>query len=141
LVAHSGQSHFSAGANWSVIRRRLEGDSEIVDRLDRIRDAARELPAALSSGDWRAAGALLDAEWSARRGLSAEVSTPRLEALLEAARELGAWGGKACGAGGGGCIAVLAPAERSAAIYAAWRALGAEPLERARPTAIGFEIG
>ena len=140
IVAYSGQSHFSAGANWSVIRRRLDGDPEIVARLDRIRDAARGLPAALELGDWRAAGEGMAAEWEARRGLSGEVSTPRLEALLEAARERGAWGGKACGAGGGGCVAVLAPADCRTAILAAWRQLGAQPLEGARPTAVGFEI-
>ena len=140
LVAYSGQSHFSAGANWSVIRRRLDGDPEIVARLDRIRDAAAALPAALEAGDWSAAGALMAQEWSARRGLSAEVSTPALEALLDAARGLGAWGGKACGAGGGGCVAVLAPPERGEAIRAAWREVGARPLEGARPTAVGLEF-
>lgn len=140
LVAYSGQSHFSAGANWSVIRRRLEGDPEIVERLDRVRDAARALPAALESADWAEAGRRMADEWSARRGLSTEVSTPQLEALLAGARELGAWGGKACGAGGGGCVAVLAPPERTEAIRAAWRALGAQPLDGARPTASGFEI-
>lgn len=139
-VAYSGQSHFSAGANWSVIRRRLDGDPDIVGRLDRIRDAASSLPAALERGDWRAAGETMAAEWEARRGLSSEVSTPRLEALLAAAGERGAWGGKACGAGGGGCVAVLAPPARRAAILAAWSELGAEPLAGARPTAKGFEI-
>jgi len=140
MVAYSGQSHFSAGANWTVIRRRLDGDADIVARLDRVRDAARAVAGALEQGDWRAAGETMAAEWEARRGLSSEVSTPRLEALLAAARELGAWGGKACGAGGGGCVAVLAPPARRAAILAAWRELGAEPLAGARPSATGFEI-
>ena len=140
LVAYSGQSHFSAGANWSVVRGRLDGDAAIVARLDRIRDAARALPAALEAGDWAGAGELMAREWDARRGLSPEVSTPLLEALLERSRALGAWGGKACGAGGGGCVAVLAPPEQGAAIRAAWRELGARPLEGAGPTARGFEI-
>jgi D-glycero-alpha-D-manno-heptose-7-phosphate kinase len=140
LVAYSGQSHFSAGANWSVVRRRLDGDPGIVERLDRVRDAARALPAALEAADWASAGQLMAREWDARRGLSPEVSTPQLEALLDRARALGAWGGKACGAGGGGCVAVLAPPSRGEAIRAAWRELGAQPLEGARPTALGFEI-
>src|SRR6185369_258890 len=29
LVVYSGQSHFSAGKNWQVVRRRLEGEAEI----------------------------------------------------------------------------------------------------------------
>jgi D-glycero-alpha-D-manno-heptose-7-phosphate kinase len=141
IVAYSGQSHFSAGANWRVIRGRLEGDPDLVARLDRIRDAARDLPAALERGEWERAGALVASEWAARRGLSEEVSTPALEALLGAAHELGAWGGKACGAGGGGSVAALAPPAARARIAEAWRALGAQPLAQARPTARGLETG
>ena len=35
------------------------------------------------------------------------------EAKVARAREAGAWGGKACGAGGGGCVVFLAPADRT----------------------------
>jgi hypothetical protein len=35
---------------------------------------------------------------------------------------------------------VLTPPARGEAIRAAWRTLGAQPLESARPTALGFEI-
>nr|MBP7588639.1 hypothetical protein [Thermoanaerobaculia bacterium] len=52
---------------------------------------------------------------------------------------LGAWGGKACGAGGGGSVLVLAPAERREAIAAAWREQGTQILP-ARPTARQIEI-
>lgn len=138
VVAFTGQSHFSAGNNWAVLRRRFEGDAETTTRLESIRAAAAELPAALESGDWPAVGQLVGAEWEARRGLAPEVTTPELEALLEQARRLGAWGGKACGAGGGGSIAVLAPPERCAAIAEAWAAAGATRLET-HPTGRGLE--
>lgn len=141
LVAYTGQSHFSAGANWRVIRGRLNGEPAIVERLERIRDAARAVRSALERGDWSAAGAAVAAEWQARRGLSSEVSTEAIEALLAAARERGAWGGKACGAGGGGCVAVLAPPAAGEAIRAAWRDLGGQLLESARPTARRLEAG
>jgi D-glycero-alpha-D-manno-heptose-7-phosphate kinase len=139
LVAYTGQSHFSAGNNWSILRRRFEGDAETVARLDAIRDLAASLPEALEAADYAEAGRLVAAEWRARRGLAAEVSTPLLERLLSVAEERGAWGGKACGAGGGGSLFVLAPAERIAAIAAEWTAAGAQVLE-ARPTARGLEI-
>lgn len=139
VVGFTGQSHFSAGANWLVVRRRLEADPFIVERLGEIAEVAMQLPAALVAGDWERAGGLVGREWSARRELSSEISTPAIEALLEAARSLGAWGGKACGAGGGGSVLVLAPPERRAAIAAAWRELGTEILA-ARPTARQLEI-
>lgn len=139
LIAFTGQSHFSAGANWQVIRRRLENDRTIVDRLDEIRDVARSLPAALEAGRWDEAGALVAAEWAARRQLSEEIPTPRIERLLALGRELGAWGGKAGGAGGGGSVFLLAPPDRRGAIAEAWRREGAEILE-ARPTARRLEL-
>lgn len=139
VVGFTGQSHFSAGANWLVVRRRLEADPFIVERLSEIAGVASRLPPALVAADWPAVGALVGAEWAARRQLSGEISTPGIEALLATARDLGAWGGKACGAGGGGSVLVVAPAERRQAIMAAWRGLGTEILP-ARPTARGLEL-
>ncbi|GMU64260.1 MAG: hypothetical protein AMXMBFR36_05340 [Acidobacteriota bacterium] len=139
LVAYTGQSHFSAGNNWQVVRARLDGDAAIVARLDRVRDVARGVVTALEAGDWPRLGALLAEEWQARRGLAEGISTPRIEELLAAAARLGAWGGKACGAGGGGCLVTLAPPERRPEIEAAWRAAGARILA-APPTAAGLEV-
>jgi D-glycero-alpha-D-manno-heptose-7-phosphate kinase len=139
VVAYTGQSHFSAGNNWSILRRRFEGDADTVARLDRIRDVARELPAAIEAGEWEAIGGLLNEEWNARRGLAPEVTTPELDRLLAACRELGAWGGKACGAGGGGSIALLVPPERRPVIETALVAAGAQLLA-APPTARGLEV-
>jgi len=110
-----------------------------VARLDRVARAAREMAPALESGDWAALGAAVDREWQARRGLAPEVSTPMIEELLAAAKEAGAWGGKACGAGGGGCVLALAPPASRGAVVAAWTAAGARVLE-APPTAQGLEM-
>ncbi len=139
VLGFTGQSHFSAGANWQVVRRRLEADAWIVDRLGAIADVAARLPSALLAADWAQVGALVAEEWAARRQLSGEISTPAIESLLAAARELGAWGGKACGAGGGGSVLVIAPPAARSAIADAWRRLGTEVLA-AQPTARGLEI-
>jgi D-glycero-alpha-D-manno-heptose-7-phosphate kinase len=139
MVAYTGQSHFSADNNWQVIRRRLENDREVVARLDAVRSAAAELPAALEAADWAAAGALVAAEWAARRGLAPEIDTPGIARLLDLAARHGGWGGKACGAGGGGCVAALVPPEARAVVAAAWAAAGATPLD-APPTALGLEL-
>lgn len=139
LVVYSGHSHFSAGANWGIVRRRLDGDREVTDRLDRIAEVATAMAEALRAGDLPRCGGLLTEEWEARRGLAPGVSTPELEGLLSAARAAGAWGGKACGAGGGGCIAVLTPPERRAAVRVACIAAGGEVLA-AEPSAAGLEL-
>ena len=132
LVVYSGVSHFSAGQNWLVVRRRLEGERESVELFSGIAEAAAELAEALEAGDFPRVGALMGREWSFRRRLAEGVSTPELERLLEAARERGAWGGKACGAGGGGCLALLCPPERRAEIATRLAELGGTVLP-ARP--------
>lgn len=60
------------------------------------------------------------------------LSTPRIEAMLKAALDAGAWGGKINGSGGGGCAFALAPKERAVEIAGAMKragALGAWPVE------------
>jgi D-glycero-alpha-D-manno-heptose-7-phosphate kinase len=44
------------------------------------------------------------------------VSSPAIETVIAAALEAGAWGGKACGAGGGGCVVVLSAPEKMPAV-------------------------
>ena len=59
-----------------------------------------------------------------------------LEKLLQVAASQGAWGGKACGAGGGGSLAILCPPERRSDIAAALQREGGEILS-ARPVPSG----
>ncbi len=78
-------------------------------------------------------------EWSFRRRLAEGVSTPLLESLIERALARGAWGGKACGAGGGGCLAFLCPPESRGAVAAGLEELGGRVLA-ARPTEQPIQI-
>ncbi|HKI01284.1 MAG TPA: hypothetical protein VKK31_04840 [Thermoanaerobaculia bacterium] len=139
LIVYSGQSHFSAGNNWQVVRRRLEGEPEVTELFEGIAATAAELAPALEAGDLRRVGELMTREWSYRRRLADGISTPVLEELLRAAAAHGAWGGKACGAGGGGCLAVLCPADRKQEAAAAMVRAGGQILE-AKPTGRPLEI-
>ncbi|HEX2224107.1 MAG TPA: hypothetical protein VHN15_07860 [Thermoanaerobaculia bacterium] len=134
LVVYSGQSHFSAGQNWQVVRRRLDGEAEVTQLFAGIAEVSAALPAVLETGDWQRAGELVAREWSYRRQLAAGVSIPQIETLLDRASSVGAWGGKACGAGGGGCLIVLCPPDRRAAIAEALTEAGGQVL-RAAPAA------
>jgi len=61
-------------------------------------------------------GKLLHESWMYKRQLSDQISTSEIDELYEAARKLGATGGKLLGAGGGGFFLLFAPPERQAAI-------------------------
>ncbi len=139
IVVYSGQSHISADTNWQVIRRFLDGEADTVACFDGIAAAAGDLHSALLAGDLEGVGACMAREWHHRSRLAPGVSTPKLEALLQAARDHGAWGGKACGAGGGGCLAVLCPPERRDDVTQAMATLGGQLLE-ARPVAEGLRL-
>jgi D-glycero-alpha-D-manno-heptose-7-phosphate kinase len=109
-VVYTGQSHVSAAQNWAVVRRRLDGEEDTVARFAAIARVAAAMRDALAAADLLAAGALLSAEWEARRGLAPGLETAAIAATLAAGRQAGAWGGKPCGAAGGGCVALLGPA-------------------------------
>jgi len=137
----TGAAHSSGMNNWEVFRRRLEGDAAVAASLDRIAAAARDMAAAARRGDFPGMGEALDREWSARRDLAPVVSSPAIERAIAAAREAGAWGGKACGAGGGGCVIFLAPPERTPAVRDALAALGDGSVLPVKAERRGLEVG
>ncbi len=129
VLCYTGAPRQSGINNWEITKRRIEGDRDVTTAFDAIVAATTAMRRALEDGDWARAGACLADEWATRRRLAPGVTTPAIDALLELARAAGAWGGKVCGAGGGGCVFALAPPERVAAIRQAWHAAGARVLD------------
>jgi galactokinase len=89
----------------------------VVAENARVLEAAR----ALEAGDAEALGPLLDASHQSLRD-DFEVSTPELDALVEALRSAGALGARLTGAGFGGCVVGLA--DRGAAAFIVEKAAG-----------------
>lgn len=76
-----------------------------------------EAVTALGKNDIREFGSLLLASHASLRD-NLGVSTPAIDALVEAAMQAGAAGARLTGAGFGGCVVVLAAAETSAEVHA-----------------------
>ncbi len=112
----TGVAHSSGMNNWEIFRARLEGDRGVAERLEGVRQAAVRMSEAARGPDFEGMGNALREEWEARRLLAPVVSSPAIERAIAVARQAGAWGGKACGAGGGGCVVLLSPAEETAAV-------------------------
>ena len=134
-------AHSSGMNNWEVFRRRLEGDAAVAASLDRVAAAARKMAEAAHRNDFPEMGRALEEEWAARRTLAPVVSSPAIERAIEAARESGAWGGKACGAGGGGCVVFLSPPERTRGVRDALEGLGEGSVLSIRAEPRGLEVG
>lgn len=124
VLAYTGQPHASGLTNWSVVRAYLDGTPAVVNQMRSIAEVARQMREALRGGDLDAAGRLVAEEWTYRREMGTGVSTLEIERVLAVARRHGALGGKACGAGGGGCVLVFARQGAKHDIEAALRAAG-----------------
>jgi D-glycero-alpha-D-manno-heptose-7-phosphate kinase len=139
ILHYTGVAHFSGTNNWEMYKRQVDGKKKVHKGLEKIAQSAMEMEKALQSGDLRAAGAALQQEWTNRKALIDGISTPEIDAAIEAATRAGAWGGKVCGAGGGGCVVFLLPPERRAEVS---RALAAVPgrIIDAVPVAHGLTV-
>lgn len=126
ILSYTGEGRFSGMNNWEISKSFIDGAGDVRQKLTHIRDVAREAARAVSSRDWAALPALVDKEWQIRKTLAPGVSTPRIEAIMEAARGAGAKAGKICGAGGGGCMITLADSRNRARVERALTEAGGE---------------
>ena len=104
-VCYTGEPRNSGTNNWEITKRHIDGDRELFDIFEGIRDTSLELRAALLENDWTAVGNILKASYPDRKRLSPNITTPQMDKLIEKALDNGAIAAKVCGAGGGGCIA------------------------------------
>ena len=89
---------------------------------------ARAMAESLRAGDVDELGRLVGEHWMHQRALHPAITTPRIDAALDAAARAGALGGKALGASGGGCVVAIAADGREEAVRRAMAAV-VEPLE------------
>ncbi len=128
VVCYTGKPRQSGINNWQVFQAHINGDRRVRRNLAEITAIAREMRAALERGRWEEAGQLIRAEWNFRRRSLPTISTPTIDRIIAGARRAGALGGKVCGAGGGGCLALLIEPGARARIEAAVEANGGELL-------------
>ncbi len=79
-------------------------DGTVVKSLREIKDVGLEIREAISKGNLRRFGELLDVHWQSKKRLSKGISNPQIDAWYELAKRNGAIGGKISGAGGGGFL-------------------------------------
>jgi D-glycero-alpha-D-manno-heptose-7-phosphate kinase len=129
VLAYTGASRNSGINNWEITKRHIDGDREIFDHFERIRDVAVDMRAALEAGDWNEVGRQLATEWANRKALAPGVTTPVIDGLIDAAVGAGAVAAKVCGAGGGGCLFCLVPPDANQAVRRALAHAGARVLD------------
>ncbi len=123
VICYTGEPRLSGTNNWEILKRHVDGDKEIFQIFEGIRDTAVNMRAALLADDWERVSQIMRAAYPNRKRLTPRVTTPQMELLVQKALANGAEAAKVCGAGGGGCIAFLCREGRKSDVE---RALAAE---------------
>lgn len=129
LLVYTGKSRLSGDLISRVMGAYTAKKAGVDEALNNIRQAAFDMRDALLAQDLQRVGDVLDFNWTNQKRLYEEMTTPKIEALFQVARPEGVLGGKACGAGGGGCILLLCEPDREHRVRRAVEDLGGEIIE------------
>jgi D-glycero-alpha-D-manno-heptose-7-phosphate kinase len=130
-LLYTGESRISSATITAVVDACRAHDARVCGALARMKALAREMAAALRAGDLDALGTLVGEHWIHQRALHPSITTPRIESIMEAARQAGGLGAKALGASGGGCVLAIARDGREEELAYALAPLGEQ---------LGFEV-
>ena len=129
ILCYTGQSRLSGDIIKTVMGAYERGEKRTVDALMSLKRIAYDMKNALMSGDLHAFARLLDENWQNQKALDASTTNARVDRLFEVAYAAGAIGGKACGAGGGGCIVFYCDENKEHLVRKALLAEGAQIIE------------
>jgi D-glycero-alpha-D-manno-heptose-7-phosphate kinase len=124
VLVYSGQSRISGDTITAVIDAYRARNQRVVHALARMKTLAEQMVAALTEGDVGELGGLVGEHWAHQRALHPAITTERIDAIMDRARNAGAIGGKALGASGGGCVILVAGPDGADRIRAAVAPLG-----------------
>lgn len=79
-------------------------EQTVVGSLREIKDIGIEICSAVTKGNLRRFGQLMDIHWESKKRLSSGITNPQIDGWYELAKNNGAIGGKISGAGGGGFL-------------------------------------
>ncbi|HEY3027097.1 MAG TPA: hypothetical protein VGJ55_13195 [Pyrinomonadaceae bacterium] len=128
-ICYTGEPRLSGTNNWDIFKRHIDGDPELFQLFDGIRDSALRVRVALLAKDWDSMVQTMRRAYPNRKRLAPGVTTPQMDSLVETALANGAEAAKVCGAGGGGCIAFVCAEGRRRDVERALSGKGADVLD------------
>jgi len=108
VVCFTGRSRVSGDTIRRVMERYEAGDARITGALHGLREAAEEMTEALRAADLARVGQVLERNWKHQMKLDVGMQTAEMVRAEAIARDAKALGGKAAGAGAGGCMFFVA---------------------------------
>lgn len=124
IVMYTGESRISGNTITAVMGAYGAGSPAVRAALKRMRELSEQMARALARADLDEVGALVGEHWRHQRSLDPAIPTPLIDAMIAHATKAGAIGCKALGASGGGCVLIVAPANRVQEVRRAVAPLG-----------------
>lgn len=128
LLLYLGKPRFSGANNWDLFKRHMEGDRKTLALFDALKANALAMRNAFLRQDLQGIARLLNRDWETRRRALPTMSSPAIDRLIRSLRRAGAVGARVCGAGGGGCLALIIDPGARAKLIALAEAAGAKNL-------------
>ena len=104
ILCYTGKSLVSGDIHQTIVDAYLNKEKETLEALKNLKRIALDMKDSLLQGDLHSFGNLLLENWENQKRLHPSVTNEQIDSLFEVALSNTAVGGKAGGAGGGGCI-------------------------------------
>jgi len=104
LIYYTNKSRVSGDTISRVMGAYERGDAKVTAALHGLKETGNAMAEALRAADLARVGALLSENWKHQQALDPAMRSPDMEQLEAAVMKAGALGGKAAGAGAGGCM-------------------------------------
>lgn len=129
VLVYTGKSRLSGNMIVEVMNRYREGNEKTVRALHTMKGVALEIRDSIRSGRIEEIGSLIHKNWLCQKKLYNGISTQHMEKFFTTAMKNGAIGGKACGAGGGGCLFFIAKEGKREKLENSLREIGGDILK------------
>jgi len=118
LIFYTGLTRFATEVVQEQIKKTSDNlnDEYLLKMLDIVYEAEEIISSSKKEEMIKELGYLLDKSWQLKKMLSSKISNPLIDNAYGLAKKNGAYGGKLCGAGSGGFLALLAPLNKHAQI-------------------------
>jgi D-glycero-alpha-D-manno-heptose-7-phosphate kinase len=124
ILCYTGKSRLSGNIHENVWGSYRHGDQGTVNALYGLRNTAYSMRYVLMNGQLGELANLMNKNWEYQKALDPSVTNDQIEQLFATAMNSGAIAGKACGAGGGGCVLFFAEPEHRGDVERAVESLG-----------------
>lgn len=118
MIFYTGLTRFASDVVKEQIQKteKKDNDSYLKDMFNMVYTAEEIIASTPSNNLVNEFATLLDESWNLKKKLSSKITNPLIDESYALAKKHGAYGGKLCGAGSGGFLALFAPVQKQDAI-------------------------